>query len=219
MHRYGNIRTWDQLKEILIKHFGEKESSDVLVNTLKLCRIESTIEQYYDKINEIASRIHNRILTHSNETFTTDGVNWISLRVFRGNLPEPTKTMIFARNPQSLDNEYKIIDDARQQSYILYGPIRSQFNNRTPFRRNFSNDSNNRGGNQTTNQYRNQPRAEDNPGTSNRQNIKDSLIMLITITDILLIHTLTLVCPTIPFNRNCLPITNLTIIFIQLLCI
>ncbi|XP_043063536.1 hybrid signal transduction histidine kinase M-like [Drosophila ficusphila] len=169
LHRYGNVTSWERLKEILIKHFGEKESSDELMDALKLCRIESTIEQYYDKINEIANRLHNRILTHSDGTYTTQEVNRISLRVFRDNLPEPTKTMIFARNPPSLDDAYKIIEDARHQSYTLYGPIRKQFSNKPPFRKYFSNDSNNQN-ERTPNGYHNQPQIEENPGSFNRQN-------------------------------------------------
>lgn len=143
IHRYGNIESWVNLKQILLKHFGEKENSDELMDLLKLCRVETTIERYYDKINEITSRLHNRILTHTDETYTTDEVNRIALRVFRDNLPEPTKTMIFARNPSTLDDAYKIIEEARHQNYTIYGPITKMRNNKTNYRTNFSNNNRN----------------------------------------------------------------------------
>lgn len=144
LHRNGNITDWERLKQFILKHFGEKETSDVLMDMLKLCRVESTIEEYYNIIYEVSNRVHNRILIHNDDTYTTSEVNRIALRVFRDILPEPTKTMIFARNPQSLDDAYKDIEDARHHSYTLYGPIRKNNKyNRPNFRTNFSNDNKN----------------------------------------------------------------------------
>lgn len=144
IHRHGNMTEWESFKRVILKNFGEKETSDVLMDMLKLCRVESTIEEYYNKINEISNRVHNRILIHDDKTYTTLEVNRIALRVFRDNLPEPTKTLIFARNPNSVEDAYKIIEDARHQSYTLYGPIRRNNRyNKPNFRTNFSNDNRN----------------------------------------------------------------------------
>lgn len=143
IHRHGNVTSWELLKEILIKNFGKKQDSDELMDLLKLCRVDSTIEVNYHKINEISNRLHNRILINNDNTYSTDEVNRIALRVFKANLPEPTKSVIFARNPISLDDAFKIIEEARHQNYTFYSSNKKQTANKTTFRTNFSNDRRN----------------------------------------------------------------------------
>jgi len=51
--------------------------------------------------------------------------------------------MIFARNPETLDDAYKIIEDARQQNYTFLGSTRKSKNNKPNYRTNFSDDNQN----------------------------------------------------------------------------
>ncbi|XP_049315751.1 probable cyclin-dependent serine/threonine-protein kinase DDB_G0292550 [Bactrocera dorsalis] len=142
IHRHSNVNSWHILKEILTKNFGEKYSSNDLMDELKTCRLHGTIENYYFKINKLANRIHNRNLTHGDTTYMTEEVNRISLKTFRDHLPEPTRTMIFARDPETLEDAFKIILGAKHQNYAQFGPAKRDYLN-TNIRTNFSNNYNN----------------------------------------------------------------------------
>lgn len=152
IHRYGNVVAWEILKGILLDNFGEKQTSNELMDKLKTCTLDSTIEKYHYNINKIRNRLHNRLLTHGNEGFTTAEINRISLHIFREKLPEPTKTLIFARNPVNLETAFKIITEARHQGYTQYGPPHYRNPPRNHTRSNFSDNINN---NHFTNDYYN----------------------------------------------------------------
>ncbi|XP_036334779.1 uncharacterized protein LOC118745432 [Rhagoletis pomonella] len=101
-------------------------------------KFDGTIENYYLKINELANKMHNRNLTHGDTTYTTQEVNRISLKTFRDHLPEPTRTMIFARDPKSLEDAFKILLGARHQNYTQFGHTKQE--NFSAIRTNFSNE-------------------------------------------------------------------------------
>ncbi|XP_054746639.1 uncharacterized protein LOC129251301 [Anastrepha obliqua] len=142
IHRHPNVTSWPILKEILTTNFGEKDNSNDLMGSLKTCRMQGTIENYYYKINKLANRIHNRNLTHNDNTYSTEEVNRIALKTFRENLPEPTRTMIFSRNPSTIEGAFKIILEARHQHYTQFGPAKRNYIN-TNIRTNFSDNFNN----------------------------------------------------------------------------
>lgn len=145
LHRHGNITGWEELKRVLLDNFGEKETSVELMDKLKTWSMNSTIEKYHFDINNIRNKLHNRCLTHGEEGFSTQEINRISLEVFKNHLPEPTKTMIFARNPETLEAAYRIILEARHQNYNYLGMNRLGDNNKGPsFRTNFSDNFRNR---------------------------------------------------------------------------
>jgi len=120
----------------LISNFGEKESCFDLMIQLKTCRL-TTIENYYHNINVLRNRLHNRELTHKEKAFSTKEINEIALKTFRENLPEPSKTMIFARNPKTLEEAFQIILEARHQNYTYAGPGKRS-NSAPQYRTNFS---------------------------------------------------------------------------------
>lgn len=86
----------------------------------------------------------NRILTYNDETYSTGEGNRIDLPVFKDNLPEPTKTMIFAKSPEKLDEAYKIIEDTRHENHTFYGPsLKANKNSKPKYWSNFSDDDQN----------------------------------------------------------------------------
>lgn len=168
IHRYGVVGTWEVLKEILVTNFGEKETTRELMDKLKTWRLDSTIEKYHYSINNIRNRLHNRRLTNSEEGFSADEINRISLEVFKDNLPEPTKTIIFARNPQTLEAAFKIILEARQQNYTALGSRPKTDNTRPSYRSNFSNDvRNTHSGNRSFDNFRNRNYNDDRNNANN----------------------------------------------------
>ncbi|XP_036222941.1 GATA zinc finger domain-containing protein 14, partial [Bactrocera oleae] len=117
IHRYGQVSDWETLKQILLYNCGEKSSSVELVDELK---------------------------TNNDLNFSTTVVNRIALQTFKEHLPEPTKTMIIARNTNTLDKAYKIILEARHQSFTAFGQQRKDPIPNSYSKTNFSDNANNR---------------------------------------------------------------------------
>lgn len=82
------------------------------MDELKTCRLDDTIENYHFKIKKIRNKLHNRKLTSNASNFTAEEINRIALDVFNKHLPELTKTMIFARNPATMEDAFKEILEA-----------------------------------------------------------------------------------------------------------
>lgn len=128
LHRQGNPANWEQIKEILKNNFGEKENSNALMDKLKMCRMNDTIEKYYSQITELLSRIQNRNLLFGDNLYSTTALNRIALQIFRENLPEPTRTMIFARDPSNIEEAYKVIREAGHLHYSAIKYRNSRYN-------------------------------------------------------------------------------------------
>lgn len=86
---------------MLLDQFGERESSSNLMEKLKLTRGGTTIENFHYRVTDFVNRLHNRILSHGDGTFSGEEVKRIALRVFKEGLTEPTRTLIFGRNPMN----------------------------------------------------------------------------------------------------------------------
>lgn len=163
--REGEVNSWETLKEILRRNYGEKKSSVELMDELKTLKLNGTIENFFYKITKLMTRINNRNLTHEETLYTPEEIKRIGLNAFRNHLPEPTKTMIFARNPSSLQDAFKIILEARHQNYTQFGH-NQRVDNQTGIRTNFSdNHHNNRNFNNRNTNYRN---GDSNPNINNR---------------------------------------------------
>lgn len=167
LHRHGTISNWQELKEVLLNNFGERETSRELMDKLKTWRLNSTIEKYHYDINKLRNKLHNRRLTHGEEGFSTEEINRISLQVFRDHLPEPTKTMIFARNPNTLEAAFKIILEARHQNYTALGFNKKNENPSSSFRTNFSDNVKNNYQGKNNNKNRNNGNKSRNYNNNN----------------------------------------------------
>ena len=169
LHREGVIDDWNLLKETLKLNFGEIETCNELMDKLKTITLDGTIENYYNQIQKLVSRINNRMLTHNEDFYSHEEIKRIALKTFKNHLPEPTKTLIFARDPNTLDDAYKIIIEARHQFYTQ----RVNENNSKVRNNNHSNRNENRftnqGSNQNPNQYNNyfNGNQNNNNGTRN----------------------------------------------------
>ncbi|XP_055906605.1 probable serine/threonine-protein kinase clkA [Eupeodes corollae] len=114
----GRITEWNDLRTILIEEFGERVSSGVLIDKMRSARVKTTIESYYNEINNYLCRINNvNLLQNNNDQQIIASNNRIALEAFKHSLPEPTKTIILSRNPKSLRDAYKIILETNHQDY------------------------------------------------------------------------------------------------------
>lgn len=162
--RHGNVKTWDEIKKILIKNHGEKLSPDILIDKIRYCRINTTIKDYYETINKYLCRLNNYyILNNDIDDGKLESNKRIALTTFKNNIPEPARSVIFSRKPESLDEAYEIILEGNYHNLghkNIYN--RQNNNNNKQFtqlnnnkQRNFnSNTRNNNIGNSASNEHR-----------------------------------------------------------------
>lgn len=122
----GNAETWELIKRVLIDNHGEKNSVDEIIDKIRSCRCESTIENFYNQLNTLLCRLNNA-LCFSDKKLT--GVNFesngrIALNSFKHGLPEPVKSIIVSRDPKDLKNAYDII---KSNGYLKYNDRQNFF--------------------------------------------------------------------------------------------
>lgn len=127
LQKHGRLDNWDEMKEVLKNRFGEKASVHSLVDQIRTARVDTTIEAFYNKISYLLSRANNSYLLNNNEN-NTELINSnkrIALEAFKNNLPEPTGTIVLSRNPETLNDAYKIISEINHH-YTDYSNCRTQ---------------------------------------------------------------------------------------------
>ncbi|XP_055839557.1 homeobox protein 4-like [Episyrphus balteatus] len=172
LQKHGRLGDWNQIREILKTNFSEKLSANKLLDQIRTARVEKNIEDFYSKINYLLSRLNNSYVfteNENNEAIITSNKR-IALEAFKDNLPEPTKSIILSRNPQSLFEAYKIISEI---NHLTLGPNSSGSTQyfRQPNRTNNFNASNNYRSNNNPPQAHSSRNYE---GTQSRQNNNSS---------------------------------------------
>ncbi|XP_055854701.1 uncharacterized protein DDB_G0292186-like [Episyrphus balteatus] len=120
IQKHGRLNTWSEMKNVLKNNFGERLSIDKLIDSIRTARVQTTIEDYYNKINNFLCRINNTYLLGNNQDGINEMIesnNRIAFQAFKNNLPEPTKSIILSRNPSSLTAAFKIIVEINHQRY------------------------------------------------------------------------------------------------------
>ncbi|XP_055915330.1 GATA zinc finger domain-containing protein 14-like [Eupeodes corollae] len=118
LQKHGRLTTWSEIRDVLKNDFGERLSVEKLIDSIRTARVVTNIEDYFNKINNLLSRINNAYLLNNNGndiSHMIESNNRIALEAFKNNLPEPTKTIILSRNPNSLRNAFKIILEVNHQ--------------------------------------------------------------------------------------------------------
>lgn len=163
----GNATTWTDLKTLLIRHHGENTSIDVLVDKIRTCRCDSTIANFYLKLNNLLCRLNNAYLLDGRGTNAEIESNRrIVLQAFKSGLPEPVRSVIISRNPTSLTDAYEIL---RSNGYLNYT---NSPKNRNPDKQNFK-QFNNRNNNNTNNNNRNNNTNNNNQNNNTNNNNND----------------------------------------------
>ncbi|XP_054745706.1 uncharacterized protein LOC129250090 [Anastrepha obliqua] len=112
----GNPDTWPEVKRVLIDNHGEKNSVDELIDKIRICRCDSTIEAFYNSLNTLLCRLNNASILCTNSTSSESNAR-IALNSFKHGLPEPVKSIIVSRKPKTLKDAYDII---KSNGYLNY---------------------------------------------------------------------------------------------------
>lgn len=154
--------TWTKVKNVLLKNFGEKRNLFSLTEELRSLKYQTSAIQF---LNEIRFKLRNVISKCKNESSDARDIEFyrtLALKTFINGLPENLSTILYARDPKTLedaetilsetDNLYSRKDRDRNNSFLpkknqetrnVPNPQR-QFNyNNKDFRPNFNRNNNN----------------------------------------------------------------------------
>lgn len=170
-----NANTWNELRTILITNHGENSSTDSLIDKIRTCRCDGTIDNFYQNLNNLLCRLNNAFLlqgeNNANEIVSNQR---IALNSFKYGLPEPVKSIIISRNPQTLKAAHEII---QENGYLNYTNNKHMQYTNTNFRRqNFSNINQNsfNNSNQNSNTFNQNNNPFNNVNQNRRQNFTNS---------------------------------------------
>lgn len=175
LQRQGRLDNWSEIKETLKSNFGERLAKNVLLDKIRTARVTTTIEDFYNNLNNYLSRINNtQLLNNEHDQEIFDSNNRIALECFKDNLPEPTRTIILSRNPTKLNEAFKIILEINHQHYGPNGQpnsraLRKEFYDtsyRSSHKGNFASKDNHRNANYG---FRNQPNRQIEGNIKNRE--------------------------------------------------
>jgi len=175
LQNHDNISNWPTMKSVLVRTFAESETIIQLMDELKSLQLNGTIEGYYNKIKKIVHKINTTRILQNDNTYSVDEINRAALKTFKGHLPEPTKTLILARNPSDVDIAYSIVLEANHQKFTQNGASLANRNisytqNNNHYRRYYPSNHNEPHNNNTHNHINNPHRSNSNPNNNNQRN-------------------------------------------------
>lgn len=122
----GVVSSWVELKEILLRNHGEKTPISELIDDVKLCRCDTTIEFFYKKLSFLLCRLNNaQILLGQCDQEHANSNNRLVLKHFIENLPPLAKNLLVCRETDKLDDAYDLL--------IKYGYINESFSKNKSF--------------------------------------------------------------------------------------
>lgn len=124
----NHLQTWNEIKYILVSNFSDKKSSFQLLDELKLTKFENSVIDFY---NTLQKKLQNLNLKSELEGRREDCETnkRIALEIFKHKMIEPVKSVLFSRNPQSMEGALSILVEG---NYLNYGNKRNFSKNQNP---------------------------------------------------------------------------------------
>lgn len=106
-------QSWTDIKRVLENNFGEKKSCEELFDELRSVTFNNTTVDFYNDIKYRLRRLNNKslLLLGEGEAANQVAINnqRSALHVFKNKMPEPMKTVLACRNPDSLESAMDIL--------------------------------------------------------------------------------------------------------------
>ena len=126
----NHVKVWSEIKTILINNFGDKKSTLQIFDELRSVTFTSNSVDLYNQIKNILRRLNNKAKDEPNSELTIIANIETGLKVFKNKLPEPMRSILFSRNPTTLEGALDILFEG---NYAYYNPSRNNsYNNRNP---------------------------------------------------------------------------------------
>ncbi|XP_055384560.1 putative uncharacterized protein DDB_G0278921 [Condylostylus longicornis] len=137
-----------------------------IFDELRGVKFTSNSVEFYNDIKSILRRLSNKIKDEPNAHALIQANTQTGLRVFKDKIPEPMKSILFSRNPTSLENAINILHEG---NYTKYNPFKKQkFKDNLQSSRHNSNSF--RNSNNNSNNYSSSRNFSNNRNNSNFRN-------------------------------------------------
>lgn len=107
---HPHLIAWNDIKALLISNFSSFKSIEQLYEDLRAIRFKGDVLDFYNDIQRTLGLLNQKCI-QNNEQNHIDGNIQTALRVFKQNIAEPMKTILAARNPNTLDNALHILTE------------------------------------------------------------------------------------------------------------
>lgn len=107
------VQSWEDIKRTLNNNFGERRSCDELYDDLRAVTFQTNTTDFYNDIKYRLRRLNNKtvLILGEGEAANQVAINnqRSALHVFKNKMPEPMKTILACRNPESLEKAMDIL--------------------------------------------------------------------------------------------------------------
>lgn len=163
--------SWTEIKAVLQNAFGDKRTCEELFDELRGVTFKTNSVEYFNEIKTKLRRLNNKTMNVlGTGALTNECVRnnmKTALNIFKNKIPEPMKTILVCRNPDTLENAMDILF----QSGYAYMTQTKHFNKNSDTPRSYSQfDNTNRKPNSDRNLQPNYPRNNQNQPRSNNFN-------------------------------------------------
>lgn len=119
-----HLRSWQDTKTLLVNNFGDRLSVDQLFDELKSINFRTHSQEFYNEVKVVLRRLNVKTRTiYENDQNNLElnikaNIN-AGLSLFKNKLPEPMKSIILCRNPDTLEGAMNILHES---GYAFHRP-------------------------------------------------------------------------------------------------
>ncbi|CAD7092704.1 unnamed protein product [Hermetia illucens] len=108
-----HITKWEEIKKILYANFSDQRNSSQLLNELRSTEFRGSIIDYINLIQKRLTNLNLKVEQEQKFNFVKiiQDNHTIALEVLNNNMPEPIRTILFCRNPTSIENVIFILSE------------------------------------------------------------------------------------------------------------
>ncbi|CAD7078719.1 unnamed protein product [Hermetia illucens] len=108
-----HITKWEEIKKILYANFSDQRNSSQLLNELRSTEFRGSIIDYINLIQKRLTNLNLKVEQEQKFNFVRiiQDNHTIALEVLKNTMPEPVRTILFCRNPTSIENVIFILPE------------------------------------------------------------------------------------------------------------
>jgi hypothetical protein len=171
----NHVTAWLEIKDTLINNFGERKSLEELFDELRGVQYKSNPIEFFNDIKIALRRLNNKtklILNDdlANSEQTIENNKNTALALFKSKIPEPMHSILYCRNPDTLEDAMNILYESGYANYSSHNKNNSNRpQNRQTNNNNYNNNQHNRNGQNYNKQSENKNIPRNNEQNFQRQ--------------------------------------------------
>lgn len=135
---HTHLNTWTAIKNLLVTNFSSFKSSQQLHEDLRSTTFKTNVLEFYNEIQHKLSTLNQKCKQENNLLDIVLNIQ-TALKTFKNNIGEPMKSILYARNPDTIERALHILSEGgylynRDRPYNNQTDNRNYFQNKTPQR-------------------------------------------------------------------------------------